>query len=163
DTRGLLDVLMTDNSDESRTRVRAALRRAVESVTCLFKRAGRDRLAIVKVAFVGGGGRGHVSFHPHPVPNRTKRTPGRWWARSIGSTFSDGGKLSGFRMGGPIVDDPSPELDVAVRDRFRRYAAGEDDMWRCTQRACGCEWTPRQRPPHCPRCGGRTVVPVIPP
>ena len=51
--RGLADLLREDNSDELRLKVRAALRRAIESVTCLFVPRGARKLAAVRVQFAG--------------------------------------------------------------------------------------------------------------
>ena len=53
--QSLADLLRKDHSDELRLRVRAALRRAIEGVTCLFVARGGARLAAVRVQFAGSG------------------------------------------------------------------------------------------------------------
>ena len=44
------------DTDEARVRLRAALRRVVEAIYCLFASRGRERLAAVRIAFKDGGG-----------------------------------------------------------------------------------------------------------
>jgi hypothetical protein len=51
--RSLAALLANDLSDDTRTAVRTALRRTVESVTCMFTGNGRIRLAAVRVQFRG--------------------------------------------------------------------------------------------------------------
>jgi DNA invertase Pin-like site-specific DNA recombinase len=51
--RSLADLLGSDGSDDLRVKVRAALRRAVASVHCLFVPRGRTRIAAVRVQFAG--------------------------------------------------------------------------------------------------------------
>lgn len=51
--RSLAAVLKNDPSDETKTAIRNALRRAIESVTCLFVGDRRTRLAAVRVQFRG--------------------------------------------------------------------------------------------------------------
>jgi DNA invertase Pin-like site-specific DNA recombinase len=52
--RSLAELLAADKSDELRLKVRAALRRSVESVNCLFTGRQMDRLAAVQVWFRDG-------------------------------------------------------------------------------------------------------------
>ncbi|VTS03785.1 resolvase domain-containing protein : Recombinase OS=Nitrobacter hamburgensis (strain X14 / DSM 10229) GN=Nham_0143 PE=4 SV=1: Resolvase: Recombinase [Gemmata massiliana] len=58
--RTLADVIASDNSDELRVRIRSALRRAVESVTCLFVGKSGFRLCAARVQFVTGAHRDYV-------------------------------------------------------------------------------------------------------
>ncbi len=54
--RNLVDVLeQSKNLPDSRTRLRAALRRIVSEIWCLFIASGRHRYACVQVFFAGGG------------------------------------------------------------------------------------------------------------
>src|SRR5262249_25841660 len=53
--RGLADMMDKDKSDELRIRVRAALRRTIESVTCLFMGDTQHRFGAVRVQFAGSG------------------------------------------------------------------------------------------------------------
>lgn len=51
--RSLADLLAKDSSDELRMKLRAALRRSIESIHCVFTGSGRLRLAAVRVQFRG--------------------------------------------------------------------------------------------------------------
>jgi hypothetical protein len=81
--KSVADALAEDPSDDLRERVRAALRRAVASVHCLFVAPpGRPRLAAVQVWFRGEPARHRDYLIAHDVPAGYRR-PGRWWVRSL--------------------------------------------------------------------------------
>jgi hypothetical protein len=65
-----------------RLRLRAELRRVVDSVWLLVVPRGRDRLAAVQVHFAGGGWRDYLLLHRPPKANARVRTPGRWYVAS---------------------------------------------------------------------------------
>src|SRR5262249_32307915 len=70
--RTLADLLAADPSDELREKVRAALRRAVETIACLFVsgRGNGARLAAVQVHFRGSGRRrDYLVAHKPAVSN----------------------------------------------------------------------------------------------
>ena len=48
------------DTDELRVRMRAALRRTIESITCLFVAVGRSRRAAVRVQFKSGTHRDYI-------------------------------------------------------------------------------------------------------
>jgi hypothetical protein len=76
--------LNRDTSDEMKEKVRAALRRAIESVTCLFVGAGRARVAAVRVQFRGGDlHRDYVVYYDPPRSNAAKKGSGRLWVKSF--------------------------------------------------------------------------------
>lgn len=84
--RTLADLLREDNSDEMRTRVRAVLRRSIESVTCLFVARGRTRFAAVRVQFAGSAyHRDYLLRHRMAFHHRTKPRP----ASTEPLTFAD--------------------------------------------------------------------------
>lgn len=58
--RTLADMLKNDPSDELRAKVRSAIRRAVESITCLFVGRDRFRLCAARVQFASGAHRDYV-------------------------------------------------------------------------------------------------------
>lgn len=66
--RTLADALAADPSDDARERLRAALRRAVSAVRCLFApgRGSEDRLALVQVEFRGTSSRRLVQVFYRP-------------------------------------------------------------------------------------------------
>ena len=104
---GLIDLLKKSPTDEMRNRVRAALRRVIESMTCLFLPAiGRDRLAFTKVTFRDGSG---VRVYVIRV-NRS-----RWWSRSFGGS---GSSVSGFG----VEINPGP-IDPGFARRLIAYAS----------------------------------------
>jgi hypothetical protein len=154
DTKSLVDMLdAADDPNEVRTRLRGALRRAVESVRCLFLTHKQDRLAFVTVAFSGGKQRMYALWHTPPKANAAKRAPGRWWARSV--------VANEFRVGGKMLE-PGFVLPDGFAERFRAFATGRDAEWMCA--ACGWSMTPAtdarfsgERPGviadgKCPRC-----------
>ncbi|HJZ56807.1 MAG TPA: recombinase family protein, partial [Gemmataceae bacterium] len=79
----LAELLSQDTSDALREKVRSALRRAVESVTCLFLGRGRIRLAAVRVQFRTGRHRDYVIAYKPGYSNRTTKRPGRMEVRSF--------------------------------------------------------------------------------
>lgn len=82
--RGLADLLAQDGSDELRTKVRAALRRAIESVTCLFMTVAAGRLAAVQIHFHGSDRRrDYLILSRQARSNGLMQRPARWWVRSF--------------------------------------------------------------------------------
>ncbi len=94
--QSLADLLKKDNSKELRMQVRSALRRSIETVTCLFVPRGRTRLAAVRIDFVGGAGhRDYLIVYKMGYRNGRIDRPGSWWVRS----FADAGlKAGGFDL-----------------------------------------------------------------
>jgi DNA invertase Pin-like site-specific DNA recombinase len=87
--RSLAGMLAADPKDELRERVRNALRRAIESIYCLFIASpGRPRLAAVQVWFrQPGQHRDYLVVHDVPAGYRR---PGRWSARSFAAPGAEG-------------------------------------------------------------------------
>lgn len=74
--RSLADLLRKDNSDDLRIRVRAALRRAIDCMTCLFVARGGVRLAAVRVQFAGSvAHRDYLIFYRKRQFNGTVHRP----------------------------------------------------------------------------------------
>jgi hypothetical protein len=100
--KSLTGALAKDPSDALRERVRAALRRAVESVHVLFVAPPRGpRLCACQVWFKGEPARHRDYLVVHDVPAGYRR-PGRWWVRSLALPGRPG------------------ELDLRRRDHARR-------------------------------------------
>lgn len=86
--RSLADLLAKDNSDDLRIKVRAALRRSIEGVTCVFARVARIRLAACRVQFRGGAAHRDYLIACEPTwSNGKKKRPTTWAVRS----FADAG------------------------------------------------------------------------
>lgn len=96
--RSLSALLSRDNSDEMRVRVRAALRRTVDCMYCLFEGRGVKRLALVQVWFRGGGRREFVVLHRNAF--RGGRGAGRATtpADTVGTTFARPDMPDGFDL-----------------------------------------------------------------
>jgi DNA invertase Pin-like site-specific DNA recombinase len=76
--RSLADLLAADDGPELRERVRSALRRAVETITCLFVGVGLVRLAAVRVQFRGGDAhRDYLIVYVPGKSNKYVRRPGQ--------------------------------------------------------------------------------------
>jgi DNA invertase Pin-like site-specific DNA recombinase len=69
--------------EEARLRLRAALRRIVEAIHCLFVGRGRDRLCAVQVWFKDDGHRDYLILHRRATGGSVGTRPARWWARSL--------------------------------------------------------------------------------
>ncbi len=74
--RTLADMLAADGSDELRVKVRSALRRSIESVTCLFVGDGRLRRCAARVQFAPGAHRDYI-IEVRQRYNRQEATPPR--------------------------------------------------------------------------------------
>jgi DNA invertase Pin-like site-specific DNA recombinase len=88
----LMDLI--DNApdpDDARLRLRAALRRIVDSIWLLVVPRGRDRLASVQVWFADGERhRDYLILHRPPKSNGKARQEGGWWARSLAGVAAPG-------------------------------------------------------------------------
>jgi hypothetical protein len=94
----LLDALAkSPNKEETRVRLRAAIRSIVEGVWCVFTMRGRNRLAAVQVVFKGGGVR-HYAFEHEPA----------WGSQS--------GKRSSRILIDPALPNELAFLDLRNRD-----------------------------------------------
>jgi hypothetical protein len=72
--RGVAELLAKSDSEDLRLRCRTALRRLVESITCLFTGSKMDRFAAVRVQFHGSGmHRDYVITYQ--LPNGTRKNP----------------------------------------------------------------------------------------
>jgi DNA invertase Pin-like site-specific DNA recombinase len=70
--------------EAARLRLRAVLRRIVDSIYLLVVPRGRDRLAAVQVWFAGGKKhRDYFVLHRPAKANASARTAGQWWVRSL--------------------------------------------------------------------------------
>jgi DNA invertase Pin-like site-specific DNA recombinase len=81
----LLDALeKAPDKEEARIRLRAALRRIVESIWCLFVPRGAKRLAAVQIWFAGGKKRrDYLILHKPAKVNAVMRREGGWLSRSL--------------------------------------------------------------------------------
>ncbi len=89
EVRTLADLLAKDNSDELRTKVRSAIRRTVESVTCLLVGKNFTRRCAVRVQFVTGAHRDYIvevrqSYNKKPAPPPRIITPPQSWVDEEG-------------------------------------------------------------------------------
>lgn len=102
--------LADDNSPENRTRCQAAIRRAVESVWCLFTPGRGLRIAAVQVWFKGGRQRSYVIAHrpAGKVGYKGRTVRPEWtWVES----FADAGA-------GPDGIDLRTPADVRLVEKF---------------------------------------------
>jgi DNA invertase Pin-like site-specific DNA recombinase len=80
----LLDVLhKAPDAEELRVKLRAALRRIVEGVWCLFVARGATRIAAVQIWFTGGAHRDYLIVHRAATGGSVGVRPAKWWARSL--------------------------------------------------------------------------------
>jgi DNA invertase Pin-like site-specific DNA recombinase len=72
-----------EDKEDVRTRLRAALRRIVESVYLLIVPRKGLRLVAVQVFFTGGGRRDYLIAYRRATGGSTGTRPSSWWARSL--------------------------------------------------------------------------------
>ncbi|VTU02437.1 site-specific recombinase : Site-specific recombinase OS=Rhizobium fredii (strain HH103) GN=SFHH103_03916 PE=4 SV=1: Resolvase: Recombinase [Gemmataceae bacterium] len=90
EARGLVDAVETAaDPTEARTRLRAAVRRIVEGVWCLFVARGPVRLAAVQVWFAGGAHRDYLVARHAGHGSQSSKRPPRWWVRSFADAGAD--------------------------------------------------------------------------
>jgi DNA invertase Pin-like site-specific DNA recombinase len=97
EVRPLVDFLSdTPDPEDTRIRLRSALRRIVDSIWLLVVKRGRDRLAAVQVWFKKDGNvrkvtnRDYLIFHRCPRANALCRVEGEWWVRDFAITAMPG-------------------------------------------------------------------------
>jgi DNA invertase Pin-like site-specific DNA recombinase len=85
ETQTLLETMENSNDPtDVRLRLRGALKRIVYSIWLLIMPKGRDRLCAAQVWFQGGERhRDYLIWHRPARANKTARTEGQWWVRSL--------------------------------------------------------------------------------
>lgn len=79
DCRGVIDLFRKNDDDDTRARLKAALRRVVSHVVCLFVARGRARVAAVQVWFKDTGRRrDFLIVYTQGRGNAQVRTPASW-------------------------------------------------------------------------------------
>jgi DNA invertase Pin-like site-specific DNA recombinase len=86
--------LADDSGEENRLRCRAAVRRVVESVWCLFTPGRGLRLAAVQVWFKGGAHRDYLVTTRPGMANKNMSRPSQWRVES----FADAGVKGGLDL-----------------------------------------------------------------
>jgi hypothetical protein len=111
--RTLADILQEDNSDELREKVRAALRRSVEKVYCIFTGQGRTRLAGVRVQFRGSDRhRDYVIIYSPGRSNHRVKRRGELLAYAAAWSDSPGDLDLRKRAGAAKAEKALNEIDV---------------------------------------------------
>lgn len=88
----LLDALAAaPDPAEARTRLRAAIRRIVSGVWCVFLAEGQDRVAAIQVWFKGGGHRDYLVYHRRGHGNATASRKSKSWVTSVEFEGEEGG------------------------------------------------------------------------
>ncbi len=81
--RTLGKAIEQDNGDQTRLHCRSAIRRAVESIWCLFMPGRGTRVAAVQVWFKGGAHRDYLILCRGGFSNGKAARPGSSWVRSL--------------------------------------------------------------------------------
>jgi DNA invertase Pin-like site-specific DNA recombinase len=121
----LIDALdSAPDQEDTKVRLRAALRRIVESIWCLFVGIGRDRLALAQVYFRGEGKgesyRSYLIVHRGATGGAVGKRPARWYADSYKAMRDADGLPEAVEVerDGKIVkrkcawDDPLTHVDL---------------------------------------------------
>jgi hypothetical protein len=91
DCRSLIDALdKAPDQADARTRLRAAIRRTIESVWCLFVARGVDRIAAVQMFFAGGTHRDFLIQHRAAHANAASRRCATWSVKSFADDMAAG-------------------------------------------------------------------------
>lgn len=89
--------------EETRLRLRSAIRHIIQEIWCLFLVRGHSRLAAVQIWFVGGKRhRDYLIYHQNPTGNRHSSRPARWSVRSL------------------VKDAAAGELDLRIPEHVKR-------------------------------------------
>jgi DNA invertase Pin-like site-specific DNA recombinase len=89
--RSLVDVLASaPDPQDVRVRLRAALRRMLAGIWCLFVARGAQRLAAVQVWFQGDGHRDYLILHQPATGGFQKKRPSSWRAWSLAEVTKAG-------------------------------------------------------------------------
>jgi DNA invertase Pin-like site-specific DNA recombinase len=92
EAQSLLKVLESaPDPEDARLRLRAALRRIIESVWLVVVPRGSVRLCAVQIYFSGGRRRDYLIFHRAGRGGAVKASPSQWWAKSLARAVEDGG------------------------------------------------------------------------
>jgi DNA invertase Pin-like site-specific DNA recombinase len=88
----LLSVLESaPDPDDTRLRLRAAIRRTIDTIYMLVVPRGRVRLCAVQINFAGSESRRcYVILHRGGTGGAVKARPSQWWARSLASVVKPG-------------------------------------------------------------------------
>jgi Recombinase len=93
--RSLAEVLAkAHDPDAARQRMRAALRRVVEGVWCVFVGHGGVRLAYVQIFFTGGRSREYLIYHRQAQGGFVGNRPARWSVASWSDKWGTGDRFS---------------------------------------------------------------------
>jgi hypothetical protein len=85
--KSLLDAL---DSEDARVRLRAAIRRIVEGIWCVFVGRERIRIAAVQVWFTGNGSRSYLIIHKPATGGAVSSRPTSWECRSFADAKTKG-------------------------------------------------------------------------
>jgi DNA invertase Pin-like site-specific DNA recombinase len=89
--RSLVDALdSAPDPQDARLRLRAAIRRIVSGIWCLFVPRGHTRLAAVQVWFAGDGHRDYFIVYRPPAGGAVRTRPARWGVRSLAEVAATG-------------------------------------------------------------------------
>jgi DNA invertase Pin-like site-specific DNA recombinase len=122
DCRGLVETLETaprEKARDLRVRLRAALARIVESVTCLFVDGGLTRLAAVRVQFAGEQHRDYLITYNHA--HKPSKRPASLSVKS----FAGAGAKDGFDLRKPKDAAALEKELVAAMKKDKRAAPAE--------------------------------------
>lgn len=83
DIRGVIDLALRHDNDDTRARLKTAVRRVVSQALCLFVAHGRSRVAAVQVFIKDTEQcRGYLLGYTQGRGNAQVKTPAKWWVRS---------------------------------------------------------------------------------
>jgi DNA invertase Pin-like site-specific DNA recombinase len=103
---------------DARTRLRAVLKRMVDSVWLVTVPRGRDRLCAAQVWFAGGKRhREYLIYHRPASVNFARAQKGGWWAKSLSQVISDGYLDLRDRAHARKLEQVLQDVDVAALQR----------------------------------------------
>jgi DNA invertase Pin-like site-specific DNA recombinase len=101
--------------EAARLRLRAVLRRIIDSIFLLVVPRGRDRLAAVQVWFAGSmKHRDYLVLHRPPKANGSARTTGQWWARSLATVVKPGDLDLRRREDARLLEEALAAVDLSA-------------------------------------------------
>jgi hypothetical protein len=123
------------DKEEFRVRLRAAIRRIVEGIWCLFVARGSRRVAAVEIHFTGGKRRIYLIIYRRGAGGSVKARPSRWCMLATPSavwkpeqqTLRDRDDAGEFEEA--LLDMPLEAIEKVVKLAYEMARKGEEGVW----------------------------------
>ena len=109
----MADLLDSDNGDEMRTRIKAAIRRVVKRAVCAFTHGNRKSVAVVRVEFISDTFREYVIVYEAGRSNGRVKRPGQLFVRSATTNVGHGLEINYDELAKEYLHEMTSQPDEA--------------------------------------------------